>query len=804
MQLALLKKLQIELKAAGLFNTVEMSAEQAARVRKRQYIAVSELANVTVLACLLNVAVLVLSFWESQVGRLVTIWGSIMLLVLSYVLFSIYRQRRTAHGEVQTDEQIQHNISAFVRGATTIGIMWGVIALVVVPFADPIGLTASGMLLVGTMFGGVLLIGRIPNAAMGLVIPVALGVLAGLQMQQDPRNTLLAIMTISYTSVLYFASRMAYQQFAQQQLSQLELEDRKELIGILLRDFEENTSDWLWQIDCEGILQARMDAENLVETKETSMRVGTPLIAMFENNEARTELQSAITEQRPFKDLLLKYQGTDGEEEWLRLSGKPVFTKGEFEGFRGIAADVTQLKRTEDQAAFMAQYDSLTGLPNRETLKTKLLSLSNDFLRAKKNIALVWLDLDNFKWINDTMGHMAGDELLCQLARRLTEELTPHEGVAARITGDEFVFFFEYFDEEDPFKIINDFETAFSQPYTLWGSKITCRATMGVNFIPFGVFDVEHSLKQADMALHNAKVQNKGSWVQFTQSLEDRAQSLRKLEADLDLAMERNELRLMFQPIVDAKTEKVVACETLLRWQHPTRGLLSPGAFISFAEDTGVIARLGDWVLREALVQAQRMPDDMRVAINLSPLQLHSQNLLPTIVNSIAQNGIKPNQVELEITESVMISDPEFTLTQLRKLKEIGVRIALDDFGTGFSSLSYLQKFQFDKLKIDRSFVEDIDINIDSQAITNATLQLAKALGMRTTGEGVETPRQAEYLRRNGCDELQGYMISRPLPLDQLGHLFDVKLKPMPEETGKKAIPLKTSTEYNLADHKVA
>ncbi len=571
----------------------------------------------------------------------------------------------------------------------------------------------------------------------------------------------------------------------------------------MLRDFEENTSDWLWEMDVDGVLRARLESDAMMKKSGSRMQPGVCLYDMFDPGDALEILKEAIADCRPFRDIVLKLTTTQNEV-WLMLSGKPIFVKGTFEGYRGVASDVTHIKKTEQHAAFITQYDALTGLPNRETFKNKLTQLSNDIYREKENIALVWLDLDNFKWINDTMGHMAGDELLCQLARRLTDTLAKLgcKGSAARITGDEFVFFFHYTEEDAPLDTMNAFEAALSQPYSLWGSKMNCRATMGVKCVPYGTFDVERSLKQADMALHNAKVHNKGSWVQFSQSLEDRAQAKRKLEADLDLAMERDELRLYFQPIADANTGKVVSCETLLRWQHPTRGLLTPGAFIGFAEDTGVITRLGDWVLREALVQARRMPEDMRVAINLSPLQLHSQHLLSTIINSIAQNGLKPDRVELEITESVMISDPEFTLTQMRKLKEIGVRIALDDFGTGFSSLSYLQKFQFDKLKIDRSFVEDIDINVDNQAITLATLQLAKALGMSTTGEGVETPRQAEYLRAHGCDQLQGFMISRPLPLDQLSHLFDVK--PVSELQAVQPVPLSSVHEYKYKTNKVA
>lgn len=769
------KRIKTDLKAAGLFGGLDMTAEQEAHIRAAQVSNIRELSNVSILACLLNVMVLVLSFSQTGMGRAVFVWGGVMCLVLGYMAFAGYRRRVKAKNAEDKDNQ--NDMAAFVRATTILGVLWGLIALAIIPFSDSIGMTASGMLLVGTMFGGVLLIGRIPDAAMGLVIPIIAGVLVGFQVQQDPRNTLLSVLTLSYLGVLYFASRLAYGQFAQQQLSQLAMEEQTELIGLLLRDFEETTTDWLWQTDSVGVLTRRAGETERDNDSEKRMPSGQKLLNLLAHSEERHELKQAMRDHRPFRDVTVRLEH-DEDEQWWSFSGKPVFAKGNFAGFRGVASDVTQAKITEDRMAFLAHYDPLTQLPNRETLTEQLKTLSQNIAREEDNYALIWLDLDNFKWVNDTMGHHAGDALLQSMSGRLRDLVGP-DGIMARISGDEFAMVLPFSHDDSLTERLDEVCETLGAPYQLWGSSILCRASMGVKLLPNGFFDVEETLKHADMALYSTKGRQKGTWTLFDKSLEDRAQTMRQLETDLNNAIEGNELRLFFQPLVDAKTHEVTGCETLLRWQHPQKGLLSPGAFIEFAEDTGVITRIGDWVLRQALFEAQRFPEHVKVAINLSPLQLHSESLVPTIINALATNGIAPNRVELELTESVLMTDTKYTLEKLRQLKDIGVRIALDDFGTGFSSLSYLRQFPFDKLKIDKSFTDDLDTSKDSRAITQATLQLAKALGMRTTGEGVETMRQGEFLRDNGCDELQGYFFSRPQPMENLAHL--IELKPQPE-----------------------
>lgn len=751
-----------------------LTDEQVTALKREQLKSMSELTNIIVLGCALNAAVLVFLSNSSSLANMMIWWGAIMATVLTYVLIVHMRSSNKNRFENKPYE----HLSRFIRGATSVGVLWAMVPMIAIPLSGDAGFAEVGIVMVAMMFGGVLFIGRIPEAAMGLVLPIVVGMLIGLQFLQDPSTNLISIIILTYAAVLYFASRLAYTQFVNQFLDKLALEDQTEVIGLLLRDFEENTSDWLWETDASGIIRPLASEFGLSNTTNDFLLSGTNIKDVFAQANAIGELETAFTKVQPFRDLSLNIE-IDGIIRWISVTGKPVYEKSVLVGFRGVATDVTEAKETQDRIDFLAHYDSLTQLPNRATLKAKLRDLLAETKLWESDYALVWVDLDNFKWVNDTLGHQTGDDVLKNAAARLTQ-FTGDTSMVARISGDEFAVICENSGYKDLCEKMDDLIKALSEPYSIWGTSVLCRASLGVKVMTQSQSDVNPLLKHAELALHSAKDNERGSWALFDQKLENYAKSQHELQADLENAIERGELRLFFQPTVDATTHDVVGCETLIRWQHPRKGLVSPEAFIEFAEETGMISRIGDWVIRQALYEAQRLPDHIRIAVNISPLQLRNTNIVQTIVNALATNGIAANRLELEITESVMMTDTEFTMQRLRQLKDLGLRIALDDFGTGFSSLSYLREFPFDKLKIDKSFTENLETDVDTQAITQATLQLAKALGMSVTGEGVETMRQGDFLRDNGCDELQGYLHSRPMPLEKLEHLIDLKPAPPP------------------------
>jgi diguanylate cyclase (GGDEF)-like protein len=654
------------------------------------------------------------------------------------------------------------------------------VPVIVMNAANPQGQMIIGVIMAGMMFAGTFLMARTPRAAISFLLPVGAGVVAAMEFQKDSTYQFISFLSLAYIGVLVLAVRWSHKQFVEQHLSECAVKEQSQLIGLLLRDFEESTSDWLWQTNAYGRLQDIPLVFEGVKETDSIMRKGEPLLDLFVRDDALQILETSLMRRQGFRDLALQVKTEGGSERWWSVTGKPIFESGKFQGFRGVATDITQSKESEDRIAYMAHYDGLTGLPNRITMQEHLEKAFRLTVDSKTNRALIWLDLDNFKWVNDTLGHPAGDELLRQVSGRLTG-LCRDEDVVSRISGDEFALIVERSNRETLEDFLDDLVERLSEPYDIWGSTANCSASVGVRLFDSFTQDVRVLLKHADLALYQAKKLGKGNWCMFSDELDEKARARQQIEADLHRALDNDELRVFFQPVVDAATLEISGFETLLRWDHPKRGLVYPGEFIEHAEDIGLITRIGDWVIRAAMSEARRLPDHIGISVNISPLQIHSQSLVPTIMQAIAANGIAPERLELEITESVLMSDTEFTLQRLHQIKTIGVRIALDDFGTGFSSLSYLRSFPFDKIKIDKSFVSDLESRADNRAIAVATLNLARSLGMSCTAEGVETGFQADFLRDNGCDNLQGFFISRAQPLDRLRHMIELKEVAIPD-----------------------
>ena len=762
-------------KRAGILKRLMKSAsvpeKHAGTLRAKQLELTRRMTFIMVLANVLNAGIVVMSFYETAAHALLLSWAA---TILGASGLAVGTQMLTPRNLDPMDPRSQKALEAFSRGSALTGLLWGVAPFVVLNVGDPQGQMVMGLVMAGMMFAGAFLFARTPDAAFSFLMPIGFGLVIAMQFQQDPQYQFVSVLTLAYLGVLMLAVRWSHKQFVEQHLSEAAVKEQSQLINLLLRDFEESTSDWLWQTDDEGNLQdIPLDFEGVKEP-DAVMRKGEALLDLFEDGDAIKVLQTSLMRKQGFRDLALQVKTKQDEpERWWSVTGKPIFENNVFRGFRGVATDITQSKEIEDRIAYMAHYDGLTGLPNRMTMQEHLEKVSRCPLNGHADRALVWLDLDNFKWVNDTLGHPAGDELLRQVSARLTD-LCKGEDIVSRISGDEFALIVERPSNGGLEDFLDDLVERLSEPYDLWGSTANCSASVGVRLFDAYNTDSRVLLKHADLALYQAKKTGKANWCMFTDELDEKAQARQQIENDLHRALDNNELRVFFQPVVDARTLEMVGCETLLRWEHPRRGLVYPGEFIEPAEDNGLITRIGDWVIRAALAEARRLPKHVTISVNISPLQIHSVSLVPTIMNAIATNGIAPEQLELEITETVLMSDTDFTLKRLHQLKGLGVQIALDDFGTGYSSLSYLRSFPFDKIKIDKSFVSDLETRADNRAIAVATLNLARSLGMKCTAEGVETSFQAEFLRDNGCDNLQGFFISRAQPLDKLRHIVDL------------------------------
>jgi diguanylate cyclase (GGDEF)-like protein/PAS domain S-box-containing protein len=426
--------------------------------------------------------------------------------------------------------------------------------------------------------------------------------------------------------------------------------------------------------------------------------------------------------------------------------------------------DITERKRAEARLAFMAQHDGLTGLPNRNLLRQQVDEMLAHTRRSTDKVALLMLGLDNFKAVNDTLGHAVGDKLLRGVAKRLHSTLREDDALA-RLNSDEFAIVQSGLTRpEDAVLLAKRLLEAIADPYLLDGHSVVISASIGIAMAPGDGDDSEKLLKSADMALSRAKTDARGTFAFFEAALDAKAQSRRKIEVELRDAIQNDVLRPYYQPVVDLSSGRITGFEALVRWPHAERGMVSPAEFIPVAEETGLINPLGGLMLRRACLDAATWPDDVRVAVNLSPLQFRSGNLLSIVTDALKHSGLPPRRLELEITETLLLEKSAQVLATLHALRALGVRISMDDFGTGYSSLSYLRSFPFDKIKIDQAFVRDLGANREAQAIIRSIVSLGKGLGVTITAEGVETEAELSCLRAEGCDEGQGFLFSKARP----------------------------------------
>ena len=536
----------------------------------------------------------------------------------------------------------------------------------------------------------------------------------------------------------------------------------------ILHDFEETGQGWFWETDRRGTLTYVSPIVAQVLGKKPGSLLGRPFSKLFTADPAGQESERTLafhlTARSAFSELGLRAATLD-EERWWSLNGRPVYDSyGNFVGFRGSGHDLTEKRRSQEHASRLAHYDSLTGLANRlqmaQTLE-KILTAPN---REHRACAVFLLDLDRFKQVNDTMGHPAGDALLKQVASRL-ERAVGETGRVGRLGGDEFqVILAGHHRREDLAALAKRIIHDLSEPYSIEGHRVVIGASVGIALSPDDGVTSEALIRNADLALYAAKDGGRGRHHFYAADLHSDAEERRLLEQDLRDALTHGGLELHYQPVVHTATERITGFDALLRWQHPTRGWMSPAKFIPVAEDTGLIAQIGEWALRTACHDLASWPDSVRVAVNVSPLQFANPALPAIITNALAAAQVDPARLELEITESVFLNDDATTDAMFKALKRVGVRLALDDFGTGYSSLGYLKNAPFDKIKIDQSFVRGATIaGSRNGAIIASIVSLAEALGMETTAEGVETLDELDLVRMLGCSHVQGYIYEQPL-----------------------------------------
>ncbi len=622
-------------------------------------------------------------------------------------------------------------------------------------------IVAIGVLALTSMFASVVLVGRLPAvvaAVSSLWLPLVL--LSGAV------NAFVLLFTGVAASAL---TVVRLTRIRNEVLADIRKEERIRSRALeILIDYEETGQGWFWEADAQGLISYVSPTVGEILGHKVDALVGRPftdLIVLDEpDNECERALHFHLSARTSFQDLAAR-AATVGDERWWSISGRPIHDRfGNFAGFRGFGTDLTERRRSEEHAARLAHYDSLTGLANRFQMSKTLEGIIRTKRTDKRSCAVFLLDLDRFKQVNDTLGHPAGDALLKQVAQRL-ERAVDKAGRVGRLGGDEFqVILPGRIDRDGLADLARRIIDSLSHPYLIEGQRVVIGASVGIAVSPQDGMSSEALIRNADLALYAAKDGGRGRYHFYASDLHSDAEERRQLEHDLRDAVAHGGLELVYQPIVHTATEKITGFEALLRWNHPALGPLSPAKFIPIAEDTGLIAQIGEWALRTACHDLALWPEPISVAVNVSPLQFANPALPSIVTNALASAQVCPSRLELEITESVFLTYDEGLDAIFAALKHVGVRLALDDFGTGYSSLGYLKQAPFDKIKIDRSFVTGATVEGSSNgAIIAAIVSLAGALGMDTTAEGVETLDELDLVRMLGCSHVQGFIYERPL-----------------------------------------
>jgi diguanylate cyclase (GGDEF)-like protein/PAS domain S-box-containing protein len=463
----------------------------------------------------------------------------------------------------------------------------------------------------------------------------------------------------------------------------------------------------------------------------------------------------------------------DGSMRWVQTNKLPLRDrKGKVTGVIGTYEDITERKLAEERVQFLAYYDALTGLPNRTLLQDRLAKALAGARRRKDKVAVLFLDLDRFKNINDSLGHSVGDLLLQKVSERL-KRWAREQDTVARVGGDEFLIVLSAVkDVADAAVAAGRIRDAMTSEFVIQGRSLSVRCSLGISIFPDHGLDAESLIKNADAAMYSAKEGGRNKFSFFTQDMNAQAVERLTLENSLRSALEKGELFLVYQPQMEISTASIIGLEALLRWQHPDLGLVPPDKFIRIAENSGLIMPIGEWVLRTACSQARKWQDEglpsVSVAVNVSAVQFRQEGFCELIRRVLRETGLAPQYLELELTESLLLSNADVMFSVLQELRAMGLKLAIDDFGTGYSSLSYLRQFPVSKLKIDRSFIRDVAVNPDDAAITTAIISMAKSLNLRVIAEGVEDEAQMSFLRAHQCDEIQGYYFSKPLAVDKV------------------------------------
>ena len=711
----------------------------------------------------------ILTVWEYwNLGLHALLLGATGLIAISYaaIVANAVRWLRSSPLACGGTDRM---LARFVMACACLGTAWAMLEIVLMSHSDP----GQRALLYGIIIGMMSVPAMVTpcSAAFAFWVPVTVGGLVSIGLVSSIRDLGGTFLLTGYTSLSLFCLLYLNRALIRRVVAEIEQSDGRATIDLLLRDFEDSAGDWLWETDRQGRLThvsarfadvAGLPASDLLGQELAALvRAGAqPRDAALAAGFARkTEIEALIDCRLAFREVEVAVT-LGGRVMCWALTGKPKLEPGgNFEGFRGVGSDITEKKAAQDRAAFLASFDDLTGLANRRRFREKLdAGLS---AKADPPVAVLCLDLDGFKAVNDRHGHAMGDELLRMFAERL-RSLLRNADICARLGGDEFAVAVFELGEQAVLGAARRMIFELSQPYSAHGFVLEVGVSIGIAIAGAPGRSAEDLLKGADTALYRAKSEGRGTWRVFNEELRHAVDRRRELQEELAQAIAGGGLKLVFQPIAALGSWRPVAVEALVRWRRYGGEVVPSTEFVALAEDCGLIFDLGRWVLREACTQAALLAPDIRMAINVSPLQLRDRSFLPDLRSVLAETGVPPTRLDIEVTETAFLDINQATLDLLDEIHALGIGIILDDFGVGQTSLDHLRKYPFSVIKIDQSFIPEMPTSRASRAIVRGVVGMARELGIATTAEGIETAEHLDIVRELGCDYWQGYLLGRP------------------------------------------
>tara|TARA_R110000824_G_scaffold209_24_gene1153 strand:- start:2778 stop:5147 length:2370 start_codon:yes stop_codon:yes gene_type:complete len=717
---------------------------------------------------------LIVQLGIGQVSMLLLgLWLAALTVLYIYAHMLYRKQSLWQRKTINRSEMVPFYLISLVGGS-----LWGVGFLLFAFSANLMTMIPVWATVVCLMVGSAMLLSTIPLSSILFISSASAATIFGWFYVGSAH---LALASVAIAVLLISACLMAGRSFIDRKVAEASLNEKSEVVSLLLKEFEDTGADWLWQTDTSRRIthvsprfaHAIGQSAEAIEGKPFLQLVAGETWDSGKFSTALHELADKLKRRDSFSNMLVPVQ-INGENRWWELSASPKLDDhGAFHGFRGVGSDITEQRESADKIAHMARFDTLTRLPNRLQLTNAVGKAMETAEKWNSRCGFMMIDLDRFKAVNDTLGHPVGDRLLARVADRLRSIMTDNE-LCGRLGGDEFAIVIKEARDTQYMELLaKRIIDTLSRPYEVDQHTLYIGASVGTAIGPRDGRTVEMLMRSADLALYRSKDQGGGAFTPYEPKLHVQAEERRVMEFALRKALENDELSLNYQPVVSADSGGVVGFEALLRWTNPQFGIVSPAKFVPIAEEARLIVSIGEWVMRTACKEAMQWPSSVKVAVNVSADQLSEPNFLSMVVSALEESGLPANRLEIEVTESIFMREGTGAARMLDEIIALGINLSLDDFGTGYSSLGYLRKTRFTTIKVDRSFVQGAAKNApESLAIIRAVVAMADALGMSTTAEGAETEEEVNMIKKLGCRKIQGYYFGRPMIPEDARGLF--------------------------------